>query len=381
VASPVSPARCRAYEECRPAAPIIALLRPRGKVGLVDGMERCDSVNSVRLQDGRRRQLDAWCLSRRVFRVQLCCMPNLTAAWSTLLLTVVSVSLAAQRAPRRPAGESLAGKAPSIWTLQWRDEFDGPRDARPDTLVWTAQRGDGCDRGICGWGNSERQTYTDATENASLTGEGQLAITARVASASQTCWYGPCRYTSARLVTKGRVEPTYGRVEARIRVPAGQGLWPAFWLLGAGHPDIPWPACGELDIMEFRGSTPMETSSAIHGPGYSGNTPFSNRYRPGGDFSRGYHLFAVEWSRDSVVFTVDATAHYAVDRAAIEAKGRWAFDGGFQILLNLAVGGGFDGDPASDAVLPATMLVDYVRVYSKASRRRAASDVRHATGW
>ena len=256
-------------------------------------------------------------LPRGASGVQICRMARFTIVRSTLLLLIVSMPLAAQHTNRNPVGASPPDASTVRWTLRWQDEFSGPRGAHPDTMVWMLQRGDGCDRAVCGWGNSERETYTDATENAMLTGEGQLAITARVATGGQSCWYGTCRYTSARLVTKERLQPTYGRVEARIKLPAGQGLWPAFWMLGAGYPGTPWPACGELDIMEFRGSQPTETSSAIHGPGYSGNTPFSRRYRPGADFSADYHVFAVEWSRTSVVFTVDSTVQYAVDHVRV----------------------------------------------------------------
>jgi beta-glucanase (GH16 family) len=259
-----------------------------------------------------------------------------------------------------------SARAPERWRLTWQDDFTGGAGTRPDTTVWSPQLGDGCDRGICGWGNSERQTYTNTLANAALNGRGQLAITARVESTGATCWYGPCRYTSARFVTTSKVEATHGRVEARIKLPNGQGVWPAFWMLGAGYPTTPWPACGEVDIMEFRGSLPMETSSALHGPGYAGNTPFSRRWRlPQSTFSSDYHLFGVEWSRDSLAFTVDSVVTLAVTRAEVEAKGQWVFDGAFRLLLNVAVGGHFDGDPASDAVLPATMLVDYVRVYTR----------------
>jgi beta-glucanase (GH16 family) len=303
----------------------------------------------------------------RVLRASLMC---------AITATLTIAPLTAQRSMPHGARVATAAGARiatqrAKWRLVWRDEFNGTAGTRPDARWWTARTGDGCDRGICGWGNQERQWYTDSPDNAALTGRGQLAITARPAPAGLTCWYGPCRYTSARLVTDGTVSVQHGRVEARVRVPGGQGLWPAFWLLGTSQPQVPWPDCGELDVMEFRGSIPNETSSAIHGPGYSGNTPFAHRERrDGADYTAGFHLFAVEWSADSVVFFVDGRAHYTVRRSDVETKGRWAFNEPFSILLNLAVGGGFDGDPASDAIIPATMLVDYVRVYERTAKTR-----------
>jgi beta-glucanase (GH16 family) len=253
------------------------------------------------------------------------------------------------------------------WRLVWSDEFAGAAGSRPDPRRWVADTGDGCARGICGWGNQERQTYTTSSANAALTGAGQLAITARVAPAGMRCWYGACRYTSAKFITKGTVEVGYGRVAIRAKVPVGQGVWPAFWMLGAGWPATSWPQCGELDVMEYGGGKPTINSSSVHGPGYSGQTPFTNRYaRTGGTFAEDYHVYAVERDAQSIRFLVDDSVHYTATRAAIEQKGAWVFDGPMFLLLNLAIGGVFDGDPASDAVLPATLLVDWVRVYARA---------------
>ena len=154
-------------------------------------------------------------------------------------------------------------------------------------------------------------------------------------------------------------------MEARIKLPAGQGLWPAFWMLGHNSPATPWPACGELDIMENKGSQPATTSSAVHGPGYSGTrTPFVHTHTlANGSLADGFHTFAVEWDSLHVRFFVDDSAHYELTRGALEQRGRSVLDQPFFLMLNLAVGGHFDGDPQSDAIFPATMLVDYVRVY------------------
>ncbi len=157
-----------------------------------------------------------------------------------------------------------------------------------------------------------------------------------------------------------------GRVEARLKLPAGQGLWPAFWMLGRDFPDTPWPLSGELDVMENKGSQPVTTSSAVHGPGYSGGTPFGHAHRLSrGTLSDRFHTFAVEWDSDHIRFLVDGVAHYRVTRDKLERFGESILDQPYFVILNLAVGGHFDGDPRSDAIFPATMLVDYVRVFER----------------
>lgn len=270
---------------------------------------------------------------------------------------------------------ACAGNSPSSvptadngeWTQVWNDEFDGPAGARIDATKWNHDLADGCAAGICGWGNNEKEYYTDATDNIALDGSGHLRIVARVAPSGMTCYYGPCRYTSAKITTRGKMNALPGRVEARIKLPAGQGLWPAFWMLGSSFPATPWPQCGELDILENRGSATSGMSSAIHGPGYSGNTPFVRGYTlPQGGFSDDFHTFSVEWDSAKVQFFVDNTPHYSVTRSELERHGRSVLDQSYFLILNLAVGGNFDGDPKSDTIFPATMLVDYVRVYRPA---------------
>lgn len=264
-------------------------------------------------------------------------------------------------------GTSSAVQTPSetTWTQTWSDEFEGPAGAI-NTTTWQYDTGDGCSAGICGWGNNEKQYYTSSAENISLNGQGQLQIVARRAPAGLTCHYGPCLYTSAKITTRGTMLVAPGRVEARIKLPAGQGLWSAFWMLGQGHPTVPWPACGELDVMEHKGSQPNTTSSAIHGPGYSGQTPFAHAHVLGsGTVTDEFHRFAVEWDSLHVRFFVDDDMHYLITRGAVEHYGQSVLNQSFYLILNLAVGGGFDGDPRSDAIFPATMLVDYVRVFTR----------------
>src|SRR5438093_558607 len=154
-----------------------------------------------------------------------------------------------------------------------------------------------------------------------------------------------------------------GRVAAGRKVAGGQGLWPAFGRLGKNIGTVGWPTCGELDIMENKGSQTTVTSSAVHGPGYSGNTPFAHIYSPGA--TTDYHVYSVEWDGQSIRYFVDSIQHYIVTRANVSQHGNWVFDQPFFVILNLAVGGNFDHDPQSDAIFPATMLVDWVRVYTK----------------
>jgi len=252
------------------------------------------------------------------------------------------------------------------YTQVWSDEFDGAAGSSVDPAKWSFDLGDGCTAGICGWGNNEKEYYTNASDNASLDGQGHLAIVARPAVLNTTCYYGPCKYTSAKITTRGKMSAAPGRVEARIRIPKGQGLWPAFWMLGNDFGTVGWPASGELDIMENKGSAPSTSSSAIHGPGYSGNTPFAhaNTISAPATLADDYHLYAVEWDAVGASFYVDGIMHYQVLRGDIQRYGTSILDKPYYIILNLAVGGNFDGDPASDSILPATMLVDYVRVYT-----------------
>ena len=281
--------------------------------------------------------------------------------------TSVSLCALALAASLACTPSSPVSPSPVAWTQVWSDEFDGPAGAAIDSTKWRYDTGDGCASGNCGWGNSEKEYYSAAPENIALNGQGQLAVVARTAPAGLTCYYGPCRYTSAKVTTRGKLSVAPGRVEARIKLAAGQGLWPAFWMLGTNIAAVGWPTCGELDIMENRGSAPTTTSSAVHGPGYSGNTPFAHQHvLARGTVADTFHTFAVEWDSLRIRYFVDDSLHYTVTRADVQRYGNWVFDQSFFVILNLAVGGHFDGDPASDAIFPATMLVDYVRVYRRA---------------
>ncbi len=239
--------------------------------------------------------------------------------------------------------------------LVMQDEFD--IDGAPDSTIWTYDLGMGNSDTGAGWGNNELQSYTNRTENVKVE-NGYLLITAKKES------FNGASYTSARLTTKGLFEQAYGRFEARIRLPYGQGIWPAFWLLGANCDDVTWPQCGEIDIMEYRGQEPTKVLGSVHGPGYSGANAITKSYSLLNDrFDTGFHIFGIEWGPDYINYYVDDVLYNQITPSNV--KGEWVFDHPFYIIINLAVGGNFVGAPNSETVLPQTMLVDYVRVYKK----------------
>jgi beta-glucanase (GH16 family) len=277
---------------------------------------------------------------------------------AALALTLAALALALAACSTAPGG----GAAPPEWTLVWSDEFGGPAGAPFDGAKWVA------DTGGQGWGNRERQYYTARAENVSLDGSGSLVITARAepADSPYRCWYGRCQYTSARIKTKDRFEQTYGRFEARIRIPRGQGIWPAFWMLGADIDRVGWPACGEIDVMENIGREPAVVHGTIHGPGYSGGSGIGGHYTLAeGSFADDSHVFAVEWMPGQVRWLVDGREYQRITRTELPAGATWVFDHPFFLLLNVAVGGVWPGDPDASTVLPQQMLVDYVRVYGQ----------------
>ena len=244
--------------------------------------------------------------------------------------------------------------APLTIGLVWEDDFDGDAGQSPDSGKWGFDIGTGSN----GWGNAQLEYDTNRPENVSMDGDGHLAIVARKET------YGASAYTSARIKTQGRFEQARGRFEARIKLPVGQGIWPAFWLLGNDITSVGWPACGEIDIMEYRGQYPNLVAGSLHGPGYSGGSPISSTYRlPDGAFNDDFHVFAIEWESDRITWFVDDVAYH---EAGTEDLGGnpWVFNHPFFIILNVAVGGYYVGNPDQSTVFPQTMLVDWVRVYN-----------------
>jgi len=210
-----------------------------------------------------------------------------------------------------------------------------------------------------GWGNHELEYYTGRTDNAYQSG-GSLVIKAIKEN------FNGYAYTSARLITKNKFSPQYGRLEARLKVPYGQGMWPAFWLLGSNIDNVGWPTCGEVDIMENLGREPSIIHGTLHGPNYSGGAGPTASYTVANNqhFSDSFHTFAVEWEPNVVRFYCDGILYQTRTPADVPGK-TWVFDHPFFIILNLAVGGDWPGGPDATTVFPQNLVVDYVRVYQR----------------
>jgi len=263
----------------------------------------------------------------------------------------LALALALSGGACRP--EPTGPKLP-LRNLVWHDEFDGPAGQSPDSLNWRYDVG-------TNWGNFQLEYDTSRRENASLDGAGNLAIVARKED------YLGSAYTSARINTRGLFASRQGRFEARIRLPVGRGIWPAFWLLGDDFGTVDWPDCGEIDIMEYRGQEPSVVTGSVHGPGYSGGSSLTGQFQlPGDRFDAGFHVFAIEWDANRITWLVDGIAYRSVTPGDLPAKTRWVFDHPFFIILNVAVGGNYVGGPDAGTSFPQTMTVDYVRVYGAA---------------
>ena len=265
----------------------------------------------------------------------------------------VTVNLKDNRAP---------DPGPAGWTLAWADEFDEPAGTLPNPANWAYEIGDTTPDGKNGWGNEELQYYTDDPDNAATDGNGNLVITLDQADGTQECYYGPCEFESARLITQNKAEFAYGRIESRLQVPTGgDGLWPAFWSLGTDITYNPWPGAGEIDVMEYVSRIPNEIFGTIHGPGYNGGGSFSGIYDFGERVDLGYHTFTVEWEPNLITWYVDGIQYHQAQPS--DVPGPWVFEKPFFLLLNFAIGGNFGGniDPAN--TYPQEYLVDYVRVY------------------
>jgi beta-glucanase (GH16 family) len=273
-----------------------------------------------------------------------------------LTLLPVSLLLAATMACEGPGPLTYAVAPSANGRLLWSEEFAGPAGTLPVSSHWAFDVG-------TDWGNGQLEYDTARATNVSLDGQGHLQITAR-----REAFQGSA-YTSGRISTRGLFSRQQGRFEARMKLPSGRGMWPAFWLLGANLATAPWPACGEIDVMEYRGQEPGAVHGSAHGPGYSGGNARTRSFTlPGGSrFDAGYHVFAIEWKTNQITFLVDNTPYQVVTPASLPAGTRWVFDHPFFILVNLAVGGSYVGPPDAGTVFPQTLLVDYVRVYQVGS--------------
>ena len=273
----------------------------------------------------------------------------------SLCVLVAILCVFIQPAARPDATASAAQE----WTLVWSDEFDGPAGTPPDSTKW------GFDIGGGGWGNNELETYTSRVQNAQLDGDGHLII-----KVIKETFAGPDgitrNYTSARMLTRGKLEQRYGRFEVRARLPLGQGIWPAFWMLGDDIGSAGWPQCGEIDVMENVGREPGTNHGSLHGPGYSGGSALTGTFTLADSqrFADDFHTFAIEWEPDIVRFYVDDALYETRTAADAAQRGRWVFDHPFFVILNVAVGGNFPGSPDDSTTFPQTLTVDYVRVFA-----------------
>ncbi|WP_232422880.1 family 16 glycosylhydrolase [Cellulosimicrobium cellulans] len=280
----------------------------------------------------------------------------LVAAW-----IVIATRSSPPTSPPTTEGGQVTTPAPNDPTavtpesLAWSDEFDGAAGSAPNPDVWNHETGAG------GWGNAELQNYTTSRVNSALDGQGNLVITALQESDGS--------YTSARLTTQGNVQPQFGRIEARIQIPRGQGIWSAFWMVGANLPDTPWPTSGEIDIMENVGNAPHEVHGTVHGPGYSGDNGIMGTYQhpQGWSFADDFHTFGIDWTPGEITWLVDGQEYHRVTTADVGAN-QWVFDQPFFLILNVAIGGQWPGNPDATTPFPQQMKVDYVRVYDNATQ-------------
>ncbi len=277
-----------------------------------------------------------------------------TAAPTTTEATTTTVAAPPKTLPPVTAPEPIPPAPPEGMELVWSDEFDG--DAI-NLENWTY------DIGGWGWGNGEAQYYTDRPDNARIE-DGLLIIEARQER------FDDSYYTSARLKTQDRQQFRYGRIEARMKVPEGAGLWPAFWMLGSGFeegsedPARNWPNVGEIDVMEYIGREPDLVMGTIHGPGYSGALGLTTWHRPGADIADDFHTFAVDWDEEGIRWYFDGEQYAEKTPASLSGR-EWVFDQPFFIILNVALGGTLGGFISPELEFPVYMYVDHVRVYQR----------------
>lgn len=280
------------------------------------------------------------------------CFPAIFATIALMWLAIpISVYTETSVAP--PTGEKLI----------WDEEFTpNSTQSRPDPAGWTYDTGNGGSGGLqtyCAL-DTDKPPCDRAHPNSFVGGDGYLHIVARQA--------GPGVYTSARLKTQNLKSFQYGRIEARIQLPSGQGMWPAFWMLGDNISRVSWPACGEIDIMENLGREPGTNHFTIHGPGYQREGLGATTTLPEGmRLSDGFHVYGVIWKPGSIAFYFDSPSNVVAryTPANLPSNANWPFDDGrFFLVLNVAVGGAWGGNPDHTTHFPQTMLVSYVRVWS-----------------
>ena len=251
---------------------------------------------------------------------------------------------------------SIATTTPN-WTLTFADDFDGPAGSPPSSKHWSHNLGGG------GWGNNELESYTDGGSNSFLDGKGHLIIEARKEKTKGADGI-ECEYSSARLVSQGKFSQKYGRVEARIKVPQGKGVWPAFWMLGDNINKVGWPKCGEIDILESIEVVAKTAHGTLHGPGYSGGEAISKQFESKTGLADAFHIYAIEWSPKEIKWFIDDHCYSTVTPETVKGHD-WVFDQPFFMILNLAIGGNWPGYPDASTTFPQRLIIDYVKVYKE----------------
>jgi len=289
-------------------------------------------------------------------------MKKYSTALKTLAIGVASVFLITTQVSASQGFVGVPKQATVTKRLLWKQEFSGRAGTKPNSKIFNYDLGGG------GWGNNEHQAYTNY--NAVLSGSGQLNINLKRINPDpdelvDRCPIpgDVCEFESSRLQTKGKISFKYGRLEARIKVPVGYGTWPAFWLLGTDIDSNAWPNCGEIDIMETKGSEPYTVHGTVHGPGYSGGDGITNIKRLSTKVGSGYHVFALDWTYNKMVWSVDGKIYHTVTPRVVGSNNNYVFNKQMFMIMNVAAGGWFAGEIDPD-LNSAKMSIDYIRYYS-----------------
>ena len=228
--------------------------------------------------------------------------------------------------------------------LVWEENFNS-NELNLET--WNIELGDGCPN--CGWGNNERQLYTNYNHKVV---DGKLIITAKKEGE---------KYSSTRITTKAKKEFQYGYIEAKAKLPVGQGIWPAFWMLGSNISEVGWPKCGEIDILEYVGKEPKTVFTSLHTQDSHGNT-INTKKTVINNIEEGYHLYAIDWSKDKIIFLVDNKVVYTFHPEQ-KTEAIWPYNQPFYFIINMAIGGDFGGPEVDDSIFPQDFAVDFIKVY------------------
>jgi len=291
-------------------------------------------------------------------------MKKSSTALKTLAIGVASLLLITTQVSASQGFVGDPKQAKVTKRLLWKQEFTGRAGTKPNSKIFNYDVGGG------GWGNNEHQAYTNY--NAVLSGAGQLNINLKRISPDLDDLYemcpidtpgNACEFESSRLQTKDKISFKYGRLEARIKVPVGDGTWPAFWLLGTDISSNPWPNCGEIDIMETKGSEPYTVHGTAHGPGYSGGDGIVATKTLSSRIGAGYHVYALDWTYNKMVWSVDGKVYHTVTPSVVGANNNYVFNKQMFMIMNVAAGGWFAGQVDPD-LNSARMSIDYIRYYS-----------------